>query len=177
MNRQVTLRQTLTATYTVPAGVSDKELCDHLYRGTTSAIGHGLLSDRGDVEVDEHSLSVEAVPVEISDAIAAFKHSFITNRDLLRGLIGKYDEVVKRTGPAPGFEAFLSEQVEALRDDLASRAANDAGDDEQEQETAISASESWVSEHVSSDTAARLAAVLWTKGVYVGTVEILRWLQ
>ncbi|MEX3984302.1 hypothetical protein AB4Y45_35685 [Paraburkholderia sp. EG287A] len=175
--QQITLRMSLSATYTVPMGVPADELREHLERGTTAAIGLGLLTDRGDVEVDQHSLGVEIVPNEQSEAIALFQQSLAANRDLLQGLVGKYEEVSKRTGPAPGFENFLSAQVEALSTDLASSAANAVGDDEEQQDEAIGASEAWVSDNVSSDTTARLASVLWTKGVYAGTVEILRWLN
>ena len=174
---QVTLRLNLSATYTVPAGVTAEEMREHLYRGTTSAVSAGLLTDRGDVEVDEHSFDVEIVPTEENEAISLFQQSLIANQELLRGLASAYVNFIKRAGPAPGFEAFLSMHVEALSTDLASRAANAVGDDEEAQDAAISVAEDWVSNNVSADTESRLAAVLWTKGVYAGTVELLRWLK
>lgn len=175
--QDIKLRLILDVAYAAPANVSAEDLQFHLTRATEYAIGNGLLTDRGDVEVDEHSMEVVVVEDDgLPEAVQLFQASIEANRALLAGLLGRYQEVVK-TGPAPGFEAFLNDKVLALAEDLGSRAANSCTDDAEAQESAISAAESWVTDNVSADTESRLAAVLWVMGVYGGTVELTRWLS
>lgn len=175
--QDIKLRLIMDVAYAAPADVSAEDLQFHLTRTTENAIGNGLLTDRGDVEVNEYSMEVVVVENDdLPEPVQLFQASVEANRALLVGLLERYSEVVK-AGPAPGLEAFLNDKVLALAEDLGSRAANSCDDDTDAQEHAISAAESWVTETVSADTKSRLAAVLWVMGVYGGTVELTRWLS
>ncbi|MBK3780015.1 hypothetical protein G3A43_07080 [Paraburkholderia aspalathi] len=173
--QQVKLRLTLDVDY-ASTDVPAEELQSHLRSATERAIGGGLLSGRGDVVVDEHWMDVIVVGDGLPESVQMFKDSLEQNRSLLDGLVAAYGEVLTR-GPAPGLEAFIREHVDGLEIDLCARAANACTDDEDAQEAAICAVETWLTENVRADTASRLGAVLWVKGVYAGAVEILRWLQ
>lgn len=175
--QQIKVRLMMDVSYSAPVSVSAEEVREHLYRGTESAIQSGLLTDRGDVEVDEYSMDVVIVDDGLPEPVQLFKNSIETHAPILDGLVANYRAVLKQRGPAPGLDAFILEHVDSLEADLCSRAANGCLDDEDAQEAAISAVESWVSDNVRHDAASRIAAVLWGKGVYAGTVELLRWLQ
>lgn len=69
---------------------------------------------------------------------------------------------------------FFSDAASDLKDALGSDAANACSDDEEEQDTAISAAEQWVTDNVSHSTEACIAAVLYLQGIPAGITELRR---
>jgi hypothetical protein len=176
--REIKLRLAMDVTYSAPAHVTADELQEQLLRGTTSATELGLLTDRGDVEVESKTLEVIIVDgVGLPACVLQFQASIAANRPVLDGICARYAEVVAREGSAPGLVSMLDSNVEKLVDDLAARAALEHPGDVAGAEAAQVAADNWVTENVTSDLASRLAAVLWLKGVYQGMLHILRWLE
>jgi hypothetical protein len=177
-NREIKLRLALDVTYRAPTHITADELQENLLRGTMSATELGMLTDRADVEVESKTLEVIIVDaVGLPACVLQFQASIAANRPVLEGICARYAKVVRREGGAPGLVSMLDRNVERLVDDLVARVALEHPDDVAATEAAQTAADNWVTEHVTSDLASRLAAVFWLKGVYQGMLHILRWLE
>lgn len=108
---------------------------------------------------------------EINPAIAAFAEKFdlfkAQNCDLISDLESSVEDLFDEV------EEVLDDYAEELKSSLGAAAANEAGDDEDAQESAISEAEEWVTDNVSNGSmGARIASVLWREGCEAGAAAI-----
>jgi hypothetical protein len=176
METTVKLRVIMDVEYVTSVASAADTLRSKLEQGVNKAVGLGMLTEPG-IPESAYTLAVAVVDDGLPESVQQFKQSVESNRELLKGLLDRYADVVKKEGSAPGFEAFLTEMVDDLASDLGARAANACGNDRDEQEDALSAAEQWVADEVGSDTENRFAAVLWLRGTYAGVMELIRWLN
>lgn len=108
---------------------------------------------------------------EINPAITAFSEKF----DLFKAenweLLGNLETAIEVH--LDEVEEVLDDYAEELKSSLGAAAANEVGEDENAQESAISEAEEWVTDNVSNGTLEdRIAAVLWREGCEAGAAEI-----
>lgn len=106
----------------------------------------------------------------------AFNEFVAQNQELIDELHVGYSTTIM-VAPEKDLTAFFDEMVDDLKDSLGALAANECSDDEAEQDAAITAAESWVSENISASTEKCIAAVLYVMGIEAGSVELRRRLQ
>jgi len=110
--------------------------------------------------------------MEENSVVVNFAGRFERFSENNRGLITDLETVL--AGSLEAVEDVLAEAEDALKDTLGSDAANDAGDDADAQEAAITAAEQWVTDAISNGgLRARIAAVLWEEGLEEGE-DLLR---
>ena len=101
------------------------------------------------------------------EVIAEFERDLALTRARAEALIITLVRAIENSGDSS--DEFFWEQIDALKSDLSTRAANACGDDPHEQERAISHTENWVANNISNAAhEAWLAAVLTVHGVEDG---------
>lgn len=113
---------------------------------------------------------------ETNATIAAFAEKFELFKTENIGLIDDLETTIEEH--LDDFEDVLDDYADELKSLLGSSAANEAGEEDAAQESAISEAEEWVADNVSnSNLEDRIAAVLWVAGCDEGQALLRNLLQ
>lgn len=100
---------------------------------------------------------------ENNSAVAAFAEKFDLFKAENRGLLADLETAIEEH--LDEVAEVLDDYAADLKSSLGADAANESGDDEDAQESAITAAEKWVTDNVSNSSLEdRIAAVLWLEG-------------